>query len=112
MGGCCSNTHSQMDYLDELRQDAKISEYETKDNDDIFKSIVSPRLDEKIVFQIKDDEYEQCAATQLVCANGIYNAVEHDGLCRQTGTPESAHGNQQNAENSRSRDGLWSDSVP
>jgi hypothetical protein len=59
MGGCCSNTHSQMDYLDELRQDAKISEYETKDNDDIFKSIVSPRLDEKIVFQIKDDEYEQ-----------------------------------------------------
>ena len=59
MGGCCSNNHSQMDYLDELRQDAKISEYETKDNDDLFKSIISPRLDEKIVFQIKDDKYEQ-----------------------------------------------------
>lgn len=59
MGGCCSNTHWQTDYLEELRQDAKISEYETKDNDDLFKSMVSPKLDEKIVFQIKDDKYEQ-----------------------------------------------------
>ena len=58
MGICCSTHSTPDDLMDEIRRDAKISEYETKDNDDLLKSLTSPKLSEKIVFEVKDNVLE------------------------------------------------------
>ena len=58
MGICCSNRPTRDDLMDEIRRDARISDYETKENDDLFKSLTSSKSKEKIVFEVKDNPLE------------------------------------------------------
>ena len=52
MGICCSNRPTRDDLMDEIRRDARISDYETKENDDLFKSLTSSRSKATIVFKL------------------------------------------------------------
>ena len=68
MGICCSNRPTRDDLKDEIRRDARISDYETKENDDLFKSLTSSKSKEKIVFEVKDnplEDYSKAVFQQL-----------------------------------------------
>ena len=59
MGICCSNRPTRDDLMEEIRRDARISDYETKENDDLFKSLTSTsKSKEKIVFEVRDNPLE------------------------------------------------------
>ena len=57
---CCSFTAND-ELMDEIRKDAKIVQYEHKDNnnDDLLQGILKQRTKEKILFEVKDNPLEE-----------------------------------------------------
>ena len=56
---CCSFTAND-DLMDEIRKDAKIVQYERKDNnEDLLQGLIKQRTKEKIVFEVKDNPLEE-----------------------------------------------------
>ena len=56
MGISCCSFSANDDLMDEIRKDAKIVQYETKDvNEDLLHGLLKQRTKEKIVFEVKDN---------------------------------------------------------
>ena len=89
MGICCSNRPTRDDLMDEIRRDARISEYETKDNnnDDLFKSLTSPQTKEKIIFEVRDNPLEDYSKVVFQKLNDIRtNPILFYGESKKEGT--------------------------
>lgn len=79
MGTCCNNRTIREDLMDEIRRDARISDYETKANDEIFKSLASSK--EKIVFEVRDnplEDYSKAVFQKLNHSNFTKNQKKKD----------------------------------
>ena len=60
MGISCCSFSANDDLMDEIRKDAKIVQYETKDvNEDLLHGLLKQRTKEKIVFEVKDNPLEE-----------------------------------------------------
>lgn len=70
MGNCCISLKE--DLYNEIRKDAKLYDFETKDNEDYYNlTSLSKEKNEQILFEIKDNPYEEYSKSIFLKFNEI-----------------------------------------